>query len=165
MMSNQIDVEELYLKAMEAYEAEQFTEALHLFTQGADLGYAESQNMLGIMYNAGRGVEVNLDESLRWFKRAWRTERSTSFCMSIAVIYASVGRRRQALYWWKKAVAQDDCEAVLGLAKFLLETNRRKSIEQAVNLLRRAAACQEFSEISPASREEAQALLEEHSSA
>ena len=46
-------------------------EAIGLYRQAAELGYAASQNDLGVMLLLGRGVEQDVPQSLNWLRKAY----------------------------------------------------------------------------------------------
>lgn len=52
--------------AIGAYEKQNYSEALGLFTPLAEAGDKSAQNYLGIMYQSGYGVDVNHNEAVKW---------------------------------------------------------------------------------------------------
>lgn len=151
----------MYLKALEAEEEGDVAKAFSLFLQGALLGDDGAQNAVGLAYDSGSGVEKDKKKAISWFKKAWRTGRQSYLCGNIALTYAELGNQRQAVYWWRKAVAQDDGDAALALAKFYMKSKPQKATDKVLSLLRMAVDCEESLEISPAAKEEAQESLDE----
>ena len=49
---------------------EDYQKAFKYYLEGAKLGYAWSQNNLGLMYYEGKGVEINYFESFKWYNEA-----------------------------------------------------------------------------------------------
>jgi len=47
-----------------------FAEAVKLYKEAADQGYAVAQDNLGIMYNEGHGVPQDLAEAVKWWRKA-----------------------------------------------------------------------------------------------
>lgn len=157
-----MDLNQLYLEADEKHDNGDYEAAFRLFMQGALAGDCHAMNRIGVMYGAGQGVEKDAVKALDWHKQAWRKCKDIYLCMNIAVSYAHLGQRRRTLYWWKKAAASGDGSAMLGLAKFLLETRRAKKSQRVIELLKMAVACWEDGEtmtISEAGYEEAEELL------
>lgn len=154
-----MDLDQLYLEADAKWDKGDYKAAFRLFMQGALAGDRHAMNRIGGMYGAGEGVEQDAVKALDWHKQAWRKCKDIYLCMNIAVSYAQLGQRRRTLYWWKKAAASGDGSAMLGLAKFLLETRRARKSQRVIELLQRALACHEWEEISVYEHEEAEALL------
>ena len=63
-------VNEKLAKAMEAYEAKDYTTALQLFTELAMRGDAVAQICLGLMYYSGEGTAKDLNQALLWFQKS-----------------------------------------------------------------------------------------------
>lgn len=159
-MSQKEDLDELFFKALDLEKAGDALGSFKLFMQGSALGDDGAQNAVGLAYDSGAGVKKDKDKAIAWFKKAWRTGKQTGYCLNVALTYIEVGRRRQAMYWWQKAIALGDGSAALSLAKFLLKSERRAASNRILGLLRMAAECQKPWQISPDEREEAQQLLD-----
>ena len=43
---------------------------LEWYKKAAELGNARSMYALGYAYQCGQGVEINMDEAIRWYERA-----------------------------------------------------------------------------------------------
>lgn len=114
-MNSKEELDELYLKALKIEENGDFEKALRLFRQGAALGDAGAQNAVGLAYDSGQGVKKDKAEALKWFNKAHKSDGHTNYCGNVALSYAEMGQRRQAMHWWKKAIANGDGEAALGL--------------------------------------------------
>ncbi len=61
---------EFYAKGKAYYDKNDYTQALRLFTEGANAGDPESQTMLGRMYYDGKGVEQDCEKARLWFQKA-----------------------------------------------------------------------------------------------
>lgn len=157
---NREELDALYFRALEVEESGDVAEALRLFRQGAALGDSGAQNAIGLAYDSGVNVEQDKDEAIAWFKKAWRTDKQSCYCSNIALTYAETGRRRQAMYWWQKAIELRDGDSALSLAKFLLKEKPVPVPNRIVDLLKVAAACEESLEITPDGKEQAEELLE-----
>ena len=157
--ASSMNVKQLALDAAEKREAGDVTAAFDLFLQAATLGDAGAAFSVGYMYDVGLGVAKDLNQALFWYRRAWRGKQHCAG-NNIALLYVELGQRRQALLWWRKAIAQGDRDAAVTLAKFLLQTAGGRNVhKQVVDLLKVAASKQEWTEITPAGKEEAEALL------
>jgi uncharacterized protein len=53
-----------------AYEQRDYTTALRELKLLAEQGNAKAQALLGLMYNLGRGVPLDVDQARKWFKAA-----------------------------------------------------------------------------------------------
>lgn len=68
---NKTAVEEQYETGMEYFDRGDYDRAFSYFQISGEVrGYAPSQNMLGVCYRDGLGVEKNADEAERYFKLA-----------------------------------------------------------------------------------------------
>ncbi|HGM5490081.1 TPA: tetratricopeptide repeat protein [Serratia fonticola] len=70
-----------------SYETEKNTEALKWFQRAAEAGHAESQNILGTVYQTGDwGTEADPQLAIRWFERAAEQEDHNAL-MNLGTIY------------------------------------------------------------------------------
>ena len=60
------DAESLFIQALEAYQAENYAQALELYSQSAIKGYSKSQFNLALMYYNGKGTDKNDIEAHAW---------------------------------------------------------------------------------------------------
>lgn len=58
---------ELHNQGLQYIKEKKFTEAMIYFKAAAKLGYSDSMHSLGIMYENGEGVKVDLIESYAWY--------------------------------------------------------------------------------------------------
>ena len=58
-------------KGFKAYNSGDFAAAVKWFTLAAEQGDADSQNILGVMYDEGEGVSQNIKAAMKWFKLAF----------------------------------------------------------------------------------------------
>ena len=57
---------------IQAYNSENYAEALKILTPLAKRGDAKAQEFLGLIYGKGLGVPVDVTEAFKWFKvRMW----------------------------------------------------------------------------------------------
>ncbi len=121
----------------------------------AKLGDVGSQINLGNFYAAGRGVKKNLLEAARWYKQVYRNGQSTG-ALNLAVDLEKQGNIRGAVAWLKRAIAMNDGDAHLRLAK--IYQKKRNGIQTAISLLEKAILLSP-SNISYETREQADKLL------
>ena len=57
-------------EAQAAYDQGDYATALRVWQPLADEGVARAQNNLGVMYEYGKGVPLNTDEALKWYRLA-----------------------------------------------------------------------------------------------
>lgn len=100
-----------YDKIDELWKTEEYETALALIRPAAENGNMNAQSDLGLAYQLGYGVAVNMSESLKWFLKA--AQQGDESCMeSVACIYAgiyddceSLKNSKKAEEWFKKAEA------------------------------------------------------------
>lgn len=152
-MSELTEADKLYFKAMEISDSGDVDAAFPLFMQCALNGDAGAQNAVDNAYASGQGVAKNQIKALEWHKKAHKTDGHTNFCGNIALAYAEMGKRRQAIYWWRKAIANGDGGAAMDLARYLVTS------DEALELLKMAANCNAPLHISPLDKEEVEDML------
>ena len=62
-------------KGCDMFESGEFSTAFREFAALAEVGNANAQNNVGVLYEAGAGVPSNKTEALRWYREAavqWR---------------------------------------------------------------------------------------------
>ena len=64
----------LFSKAKELLLARNYTAALPLLQQAADAGSAKSMSQIGLMYQAGQGVQRDFAEAMNWYRKAVATD-------------------------------------------------------------------------------------------
>lgn len=82
----------------------------YLLTDAANNGMAEAQNMLGVCYYNGYGVEKNLDLALEWYtKGAENGNANAQYMLGLAYINSS--KYNEAYHWFKKSAEQGNAYA------------------------------------------------------
>jgi TPR repeat protein len=97
-------------------------------------------------------------EALRWYKFALR---QGNICApnNIATIYRDSGNERRAMFWFRRAIASGDGDALVEVGRRLYKgIGVRCNVDQAVRHLRKAIASKN---ITQAGREEARELIQE----
>jgi TPR repeat protein len=151
------DPEGLFLEAEQSEEKGDFRHAFKCLLAAAQLGDTGSQLNLGNFYASGKGVRRNLEKAAHWYKKAYKNGYSTG-ALNLAIDRRNEGRVRSAVIWFKKAIAMNDGEACIGLAKIY---NARKGGQKAATSLLRRALLLSRDYISEASKEEAESLLKQ----
>jgi hypothetical protein len=86
-----------------AYERRDYTTAAQKFRPSAQAGHAAAQNMLGRIYENGRGLPQNYDEAAQWYRRAAEQGYVVSQFQLGQMYQWGMGRPRdflQAYYWY-----------------------------------------------------------------
>jgi TPR repeat protein len=152
-----VEAEALFRLGDTAEEAGDYVRARQLFEQGAALGHESCLTRLALMFDVGKGVEIDKPFAMRCYRRAWRRGRSQVAANNIAILYREAGNRRAMFRWFKRGAEHGDGDALVELAKcYLGGLGVRRSANEA---LVRLSAALTSSNISEASREEAAALL------
>jgi TPR repeat protein len=147
--------EELFRDAELKEERGDFHGAFKSLLAAAKLGDVGSQINLGNFYAAGRGVKKNLLEAARWYKQVYRNGQPTG-ALNLAVDLEKQGNIRGAVAWLKRAIAMNDGDAHLRLAR--IYQKKRNGIQTAISLLEKAILLSP-SNISDQTREQADKLL------
>ncbi|GEM_PF-1518550 len=104
--------EELFQLAQEYQEVKKnYALALEYYQKAAELGYAEAQNSLGMMYHQGIGVQQNLGSAEQWFRKAAEQDLSEAQYNLGQMYYSGRGIAldvEQAKRWFKRAAEQKD---------------------------------------------------------
>jgi TPR repeat protein len=108
--------ENLFNQADKYEEKGDFRRAFDCYLTAAKLGDSWGQVNLGNYYAAGKGVMRSLEKAAHWYKKAYRNGNSCG-ALNLAVDKRNQGNIRSALVWFQKAVAMNNGDAHLALAK------------------------------------------------
>ncbi len=126
--------------------------AARWFFRSATAGNPTGQNHFGVCVCAGRGVRRDDAEAIRWFKRALLQSYPVA-PNNIASVYADRGNNRRAIFWYQRAVASGDGDALVEVGwRYYSGVGVRRDAEQAVRYFRKAITSKN---ISQAGREDA----------
>jgi len=153
------DPESLFREAELAEESGNLREAFESLSAAARMGHVGSQLNLGNYFAWGRGVKRNLKRAAFWYTKAYRQGDSTA-AQNLAIDRLSQGKIRSAVAWFKKAIAMNNGEACVALAKVY---RARKGGQKASEELLRRAVKLSRDDISESARDEARSLLERSS--
>ena len=149
-------MEEIELKAHEAWEAGDLKLAFDLFFKCAVQGSGGCMLDLGYFHDEGIGTPVDKQQAMYWYKKAYR-RGSSAAANNIAILYREQGRSNYTAQWFQRAALLNDGDAEVELAKlFLSGKGVRKSAATAMVHLRRALVS---TNITPTGKEEAEELL------
>jgi TPR repeat protein len=113
-------------RAMILIRQHKFQEAQDILLPAAEKGEAESQALLGQVYNAGWGMPVDYEQAFKWWSRA-ATGGSADGQWGVGLLYddgKGVAQDSQkAAVLWKKASDNGNIKATVNLA-FLYEEGR-----------------------------------------
>jgi len=101
-------------RGMQAYDREDYAEALRALRPLAERGHADAQSQLARMYTWGDGVDSDLEESMRWYRLA--AEQGHAGAQSALGHRFESGRgvRRdyvESVRWYRLAADQGDVHA------------------------------------------------------
>jgi TPR repeat protein len=126
--------------------------AARWYRQSASRGNAAGQIHLGVCLCAGRGIRRDDTEALRWFKRALR-QGDPCAPNNIASVYRDRGNNRLAMFWYQRAVACGDADALVEVGRGCYAgVGVRSDAQHAVRCFYRAVASKN---ITQAGREDA----------
>ena len=91
-----------------------YDKAFIFYRMAASQGHMLAQNSLGMAYEWGQGVKVNLQQALNWYQKAARQGYAQAQ-NNLGTMY-DIGRavdedQQQALHWFRKAAQQGDATA------------------------------------------------------
>jgi TPR repeat protein len=130
-------------QAMALIRQHKFGEARVLLLNAAEKGEAESQALLGQIYNAGWGVPVDYEQAFKWWSRA-TAGGSTDALWGLGLLYdegKGVARdSRKAAELWRRGSEQGNIKATVNLA-FLYEEGRgvQRDLKECARLFKVAA--------------------------
>jgi TPR repeat protein len=154
---NALDPEKLFVEAEQHEEKGDFKRAFQSFLAAARLGHTGCQVNLGNFYGSGKGTRKDMAAAAYWYQKAYRNG-DRSGALNLAIDRRNEGRTRSAVIWFKKAIAMNDGDACIALAK--IYKDRKGGQEAAVSLLKQVLPMNR-ADISEDGKEEAKSLLKE----
>lgn len=123
-----------------AYEQRDYATALKELKPLAEQGNAEAQALLGLMYNLGRGVPLDIGQAMKWFKAAAQRGNAAGQC-HLGSIYLKTDTVR-GLRLLKLSAEQGFADAylMLGLAYMNIRDAPRDLVQADMWLQLAAAA-------------------------
>lgn len=92
--------------------------ALECFRQLADENYPTAQCIMGVKYQIGDGVEMDLKKAIGYFQRAAR-QNHIEAQRRLGDIYMGMGNEEQAFRWYCSAAKQGDLHSAAQLKRFI----------------------------------------------
>jgi len=107
----------------------------------AEAGYAESQYMIGMIYEKGEGVGINLDQAIRWLTLAAKNGEVMANCRIGHLLNVKEDERPEViLAWFLRGAEAGDGSCMHDLAELLLKgVNGTKDVNGGMRWLTRAA--------------------------
>ena len=118
-------------QALLFYKAEEFSKAFDLFKQLAEQGNAKAQVAMGNMYRLGQSVNKDVNEAIKWYKKA-SLQNNSEAAFWIGIIYQrDLGNHSEAIKWFQKSVSlgYNDAKDFLKQAQKIDEYWNRKVIK------------------------------------
>lgn len=114
-------------------------DALKWIRKAADQGHSAAQNQLGTMYENGKGVKQDKDESWKWYKKSVGQGYSPAeYNMAMSYLASSMPQHAEELF--KRAADQGHTDARYQLAIIYSDEKRNKpNYAEAIKLCRQAA--------------------------
>ena len=120
IFSSSIIADESMDKAMEAWQAKNYQEALEIWLLKAYDGNAEAQYRLGEMFASGRGTVVDKTEAVYWYTRATEQGHAAAQYQLGNAYFNGVGvkpDKAKALEWWHIGAENGNSEAQYHLGR------------------------------------------------
>jgi uncharacterized protein len=106
----------LFVQANSAWDRGDFRSAFELFSRAAESGDVSSQLDLGSFFDRGLHVKKDEKKAMHWYYRAYR-RGAASAANNIATLHRDGGRIGKMVWWFRRAVAMGDHDALLELGK------------------------------------------------
>lgn len=117
--------EERYSCADTYYNSKNYDLAFKIFLKLAEEGDDNSMDRIGSMYDAGEGVEYNLEQAIFWYKKAIE-KGSWGSRHNLAITYRCHGDMLKAKYWFEESIKYGNLDSALDLAKLLMICEDKK---------------------------------------
>jgi TPR repeat protein len=109
------DADALYQQGKTLYDAQQYTQALPILQEAADLGHAEAQYLLGWAYCMGDGVAQNYPAAMAWWlKAAEQGHAQAQYEIGVMYEYGEGVKEdyREAMAWYAKSAEKGNAAAM-----------------------------------------------------
>ncbi len=136
-------LKEYHLKGHNAYNDNNFSDAVYWYRLAADKGYDKAQHSMGYMYENGYGVAENDEIAISWFRKAADQNLASAqnyLGYMYKFGYGVYQNYNNALYWFRKAAEQGFVNSQHSLAVMYVNgQGTTKNDETAVYWFARAA--------------------------
>ena len=137
MYANGYGVKKDIEKAISYFEQER-----ELYEHTAKEGFADSQYILGFLYEHEKSAKNNLKEAIYWYEKAAEQNHPEALC-ALGILYLSgkniMPNLEKAHYWLEKAANQDNAEAQSVLGSMYLNGRIKQNLEKAHYWIEKAA--------------------------
>lgn len=117
-------------------------QAVFWYTKAAQDGSSDAATNLALMYSTGDGLQKDATKAVAWFRRAAEAGDATAELNLFALYRRGEGAPRddaQAVLWLTKAAAQGLLPAMLELARWEMEPEHGRDVEDAIHWFKKAA--------------------------
>jgi len=126
-------LEKLFNDANAAWDKDNLQRAFELFGKCAELGDPSCQSNLGYFYDEGLHIKKEKKLALYWYYKSYRSGNGGA-ANNIAILHRENGNANKMLWWFRRAVALRDGDALLALGKcYEGSWGVRKNLEKAKN--------------------------------
>ncbi len=108
------DAKPLYEQGEKYYADKNYNDALYYYRRAAELGHAQAQFKLGVMYYSGDGVKQDYVETVKWYRKAAEQEYAPAqynLGLMYQCGYGVQQDKSEAVKWYRKAAEQGDTDA------------------------------------------------------
>jgi uncharacterized protein len=127
-------------EALEAYQKADYAGALTACKSPAEQGDASCQNLMGVLFSEGHGIQKNEPEAARWFRKAAEQGHGHA-CFNLGRAYQfALGVKQsneEAAKWYGKAAELHVPEGELGLGVLIISVDR--NYREGLKWIRKAA--------------------------
>lgn len=106
----------LFIKADAAWDRGDLRRAFQLFLCAAESGDSPSQLNVGYFFDRGLHVKKDKTKAMHWYYQAYR-QSDASAANNIATLHRECGSTGRMIWWFRRAVAMGDHDALLDLGK------------------------------------------------
>ena len=138
------------LPALMAHQIKDYAMALRLSRPLAEQGDTSAQNILGWMYQTGRGVTKDLEEAVHWFRKAAKQSNAGGQGMLSRMYRRGGGVLKDPVmsYVWLNVAAANGHPKAINVDKALAKLNaseRKLALKLSELCLDKPASCPEYS--------------------
>ncbi len=138
----------LFAKANTAWDRGDLRRAFQLFSCAAESGDSSSQVDLGYFFDRGLPVKQDKRKAMHWYYQAYR-QGDAGAANNIATLHRECGRTGRMVWWFRRAVAMGDHDALLELGKcYETGVGLPKSPRQATLCYRRVLVSKQVTQVS-----------------
>ena len=154
--------DKLFVKANTAWDKGDLQRAFKLFSCAAEAGDVSSQVDLGSFFDRGLYVKKDKKMAMHWYHQAYR-QGDASAANNIAILHRECGCTGKMVWWFRRAVAMGDHDALLELGKcYETGIGLPKSPRRALLCYRRVLVSEQVTQFSQERAKRRLASLKKH---